>query len=123
MPIPSAKEVAKRNKIALSKTIKGTRYLDRDRQGPRVVLDDQIRSGGWVLATHGGFITRCHHDAEGFGTFMIFNCGAKLWAIHGLQTDAPTSSKHKLFKHFDKFFDEKEHSVIGTILLERGDIL
>jgi hypothetical protein len=122
--IPDAMEVAKRRKVPLIKANKDTRYLDKDRRGPRVVLDDQVRSGGWVLVTHGGFISHCHHDAEGLGTFMIINCGAKLWAIHEPQPDTPASSKREMFKHFDKLFDEGEDGhVTETILLERGDIL
>jgi hypothetical protein len=47
--------------------------------GPQAVLNVQVWSEGWVLVTHGGAYTQCHHDAEGLATYIVANCRVKIW--------------------------------------------
>ena len=126
--IPNLEAVAKTHGIRVKGSIKNVRRIDEQRTGPRVLLEDQVRTSGWVLASHGGFITHCHHDAEGFGTYVIFNCGAKIWALSEPQLESPVPTREELYRKFDTLIlqDEEpsfERHVAGTILLEHGDVL
>jgi hypothetical protein len=112
--------------------------LGKDTIGGRIQLSDQVDSGSWVIATHGGFLTPPHHDAEGLCTFMIVSCGAKIWAI--LDPDsiprakeagdkgAHRQTREGLWVEMDKIFEPETNQegldhVTSTIVLEPGDVL
>ena len=125
VPIPDFETVAKTHGIKRKRPVKHVRHVDEVRGGPRVVLEDQLRSSGWVLAAHGGFMTHFHHDAEGFGTFMVFNCGAKIWALCEPRLQSTVLTREELFENLDSITQEEslEGHVVGTLILERGDVL
>jgi hypothetical protein len=92
----------------------------------RAVLQDQPASQNWLLLTHGGFFTYCHHDAEGNCTFVIVNSGAKIWAI--LAEEGEIQSREDLYASVDQLLGPQKsvygtHGVAGTIVLEPGDIM
>jgi hypothetical protein len=98
--------------------------LNTERVGQRLVLEDQVRTLNWVLSCHGGFITHPHHDAAGYATFMILNCGAKFWAIQKPDLSTETPNRQELYAAFDQLLSGKEGSqMAGCLLLEQGDVL
>jgi hypothetical protein len=129
IPIPGREIVLKTHGIRAKQSVNPVRRIGQETIGPRVVLEDQVRTSGWVLAAHGGFMTHFHHDAEGFGTFIINNCGAKIWALSEPHLETPTTTREDLYKKFDMLVLQDEpdvalkHNVAGTLLLEHGDIL
>jgi hypothetical protein len=95
--------------------------------GLQSMLVDQAGSEGWVLVTHGGAFTHLHHDAEGLATYVVMNCGAKIWVPISPESTSPPPDLRYLFSNMDHFImdndDGKKSGVGGCILLEAGDIL
>jgi hypothetical protein len=105
-----------------------TGKLDTTHLGPQVVLHDMQRGQGWDVATHGGAVTYPHHDASGLGTWGYPESGSKIWGILRVHNDMELNDRGKLFKAFDEVFDEDWQAIqsrvlIGTILIEEGDVL
>jgi hypothetical protein len=91
------------------------------------MLVDQVGSEGWVLVTHGGAFTHLHHDAEGLATYVVMNCGAKIWVPISPNFTSPPRDIPQLFSDVDDFVSstsrDQNSGVGGCILLEAGDIL
>jgi hypothetical protein len=91
------------------------------------VLHDQVQSEGWVLVTHGGAYTELHHDAEGLATYVVVNCGAKIWVPKGPKPSVSIRTRTELFEALDNFVDrghkKLDSTLGGSVLLEPGDIL
>ena len=105
-----------------------TGALDRSQQGPQVILYDMWRGQGWDIITHGGFFTYVHHDASGAVTFVTPRSGEKIWGIVKAKKKNSPDNREDPFEVFDDILDEssppsEEKFVIGTILLEEGDML
>lgn len=96
--------------------------------GPKVILYDFWRSQGWDILTHGGFVTYIHHDASGLATYVYPRSGAKIWGFVHVKTDISPKTRPELFTMFDNMLDESQKdlgdtAVMGTVLIEEGDIL
>lgn len=83
---------------------------------------------GWDIITHGGCLTYPHHDALGAVTFVTPRSGEKMWGIIKVKDRYSPDNRVDLFDEFDSILDEltipsKERFVMGTILLEEGDML
>jgi hypothetical protein len=102
--------------------------LDKSHQGPQVILYDMWRGQGWDIITHGGFLTYPHHNVSGAVTFITPRSGAKMWGIIKVKEEHSPDNWVDLFEEFDSILDEnstpsEERLVMGTILLEEGDML
>jgi hypothetical protein len=98
--------------------------------GPQVILMDNWLTNMWNLLTHLGFLTFLHHDTDGFATWLFQrgDDGAKIWAYLKIKNDKLPTDRASLFKLFDQQLnrpkpDFSEDAVLGTILLEEGDVL
>jgi hypothetical protein len=118
--------------LPLAKTAKGKTKASNAKPplfaGPKVVLHNQVWSENWVLVTHGRAYTQLHHDAAGLATYVIVNCGAKIWVPSGPPPSTSITTRQELFDAFDLLFlkgckrPDLERSG-GSILLEPGDVL
>lgn len=107
---------------------KANAELDTRHLGPKVILMDMWRAQGWDILTHGGFVTYFHYDASGFITFIFPRSGSKIWAYSRLKEERSPKNRNDLFNLFDELLDETRKTlsdsfVMGTILIEEGDIL
>jgi hypothetical protein len=96
--------------------------------GPKVILYDVWCAQGWDIMSHGGFLTYVHHNASGFATYIFPRSGSKIWGFVRVRSDISPKMRQELFKKFDNILDEDWDSmgnttVMGTVLLEEGDIL
>jgi len=110
------------------KNKKPTGALDKSHQGPQVILYDMWRGQGWDIITHGGFLTYPHHDVSGAVTFITPRSGEKMWGIIKVKGEYSPDNRVDLFEEFDAILDEnstpsEDRFVMGTILLEEGDML
>jgi hypothetical protein len=96
--------------------------------GPKVILYDFWRAQGWDILTHGGFLTYVHHDASGFATWVFPRSGTKIWGFIRIKSEMSPETRQELFEMFDEILDESQNgtestTVMGTVLIEEGDIL
>jgi hypothetical protein len=120
--------ITRRDHYANMKTNTPTSTLDKSQQGPQVILYDMWCGQGWDIITHGGFLTYFHHDVSGAVTFVTPRSGEKMWGIIKVRNDCSPDNRVDLFEEFDGILDEnsppsEERFVMGTILLEEGDML
>jgi hypothetical protein len=120
--------ITRRDHYANVKTNIPTGALDKSQQGPQVILYDMWRGQGWDIISHGGFLTYPHHDVSGEVTFLTPCSGAKMWGIIKVKGDRTPDNRLDLFEEFDAMLDEsstpsEERFVMGSILLEEGDML
>jgi hypothetical protein len=117
--------ITRRDHYANMKNDIPTSALDKSHQGPQVILYDMWRSQGWDIITHGGFLT---YDVLGVVTFVTPRSGEKMWGIIKVRSDCSPDNMVDLFEEFNSILDEnsppsEERFVMGTILLEEGDML
>jgi hypothetical protein len=92
-------------------------------EGPTAYLHDYNRMKRWAIFTHGGFLTRTHHDGEGNGTVSLVTCGGKLWG-HFKYPKREFSTREELFQAFDENFgDLEDDRYAGCVALDPGDLL
>jgi hypothetical protein len=120
--------ITRRDHYANMKNDIPTSALDKSHQGPQVILYDMWRGQGWDIITHGGFLTYFHHDVSGAVTFVTPRSGEKMWGFIKVRSDCSPDNRVDLFEEFDGILDEnsppsEERFVMGTILLEEGDML
>ena len=83
---------------------------------------------GWDIITHGGFVTYFHHDVSGAVTFVTPRSGEKIWGIIKVKGKHSPDNRADLFEDFDAILNEdappsEDRFVMGTVLLEEGDML
>jgi len=120
--------ITRRDHYANIKTNIPTGALDRSQQGPQVILYDMWRGQEWDIITHAGFLTYFHHNVSGAVTFVTPRSGKKMWGIIKVKEKHSPDTRVDLFEEFDSILDEnsppsEERFVMGTILLEEGDML
>jgi hypothetical protein len=120
--------ITRRDHYANIKNNTPTGALDKTHQGPQVILYDMWRGLGWDIITHGGFLTYFHHDVSGAVTFITPRSGEKIWGIIKVKEEHSPDNRVDLFEEFDSILDEnstpsEDRFVMGTILLEEGDML
>src|SRR5258705_88146 len=120
--------ITRRDHYANMKNNTPTGALDKTQQGPQVILYDMWRGQGWDIITHGGFLTYFHHDVSGAVTFITPRSGEKMWGIIKVKGEHSPDNRVDLFEEFDSILDETsvpsgDRFVMGTILLEEGDML
>ena len=83
------------------------------------MLFDQWRAQGWDIATHAGFVT-----------YIYPRSGAKLWEIMHIKEGklSDGQDRERLWELYDCMVDETweklvEDTVMGTLLIEQGDVL
>ena len=86
------------------------------------------RAQGWDIITHGGFVTYFHHDVSGAVTFVTPRSGEKIWGIIKVKGKHSLDNRADLFEDFDAILNEdappsEDRFVMGTVLLEEGDML
>jgi hypothetical protein len=101
--------------------------LDGCYLGPKVVLYDMWRAQGWDILTHGGFISTFHHDASEFLTFVFPHSGSKIWAYSRIKKECLPQERKDLFELFEEILEDSGNIspsiVMGTVLIEEGDLL
>lgn len=106
---------------------KANSNLDRRYQGPKVILYDMWRAQGWDILSHGGFVSYFHHDASGLSTFVFPRSGSKIWGYARIKKECSPQQRKDLFNMFDAILEESGQVspsvVMGTVLIEEGDIL
>ena len=120
--------ITRRDHYANIKKNTPTGALNKSQQGPQVILYDMWRGQGWDIVTHGGFLTYFHHDVSGAVTFVTPRSGEKMWGIIKVKDKHNPDNRVDLFEEFDSILDEnslpsEDRFVMGTILLEEGDML
>jgi len=120
--------ITRRDHYGNIKTNTPTGAFDKSQQGPQVILYDMWYGQGWDIATHGGFLTYVHHDVSGAVTFVTPCSGMKMWGIVKVKAEHSPDNRVDLFEEFDSILDEdsppsEDRFMMGTILLEEGDML
>lgn len=99
-----------------------------EQRAPSTIRSATWTSQGWRLVTHPGFVTFPHHDCCGMGTYVIGNCGAKIWGVIRPKRDiCPNSLKNlgsifRLATTLDNqgIFSDAD---VATVCLEEGDVM
>ena len=105
-----------------------TAKLNKSCLGPQKVLFDMWHGQGWDISMHGGVVTYPHNDASGLGTWGYPTSGSKVWGIIRICSENMPNDREKLFEVYNKVFNESWKAIgsqvlIGTILIEDGDVL
>jgi len=120
--------ITHRDHYANIKTNTPTGAFNKSQQGPQVILYDMWYGQGWDITTHGDFLTYFHHDVSGAVTFLTPLSGKKMRRIIKVKAKHSPDNRVDLFEEFNSILDEdctpsEGRFVMGTILLEEGDML
>lgn len=98
--------------------------------GPQVVRHDGSLVRDWDLATHGGFLTTQHQDANALNTFIYPHEGSiKLWGLIRVIVDEEDDSREKLVERHagvrgaDNLGQPGSYTEEAVVPLMAGDVL
>ncbi len=111
---PTSGSFSPREKRGVEEILREAVTLANDKGGMHCLEWDVIKTASWAIAGSSGAVTKTHHDAGGFLTYVEPEVGAKIWVFL-----VPKEPPRTLYQAMTDFHYVVVHSTDSAALAKR----